>query len=304
MGGTVVMYSNELRTTQQGSNYVDYNRSYHPGLEARLLTEDFCNCMYLSLRASREDDSFYYIKDKNLKDLIGFYYETSEHDFDEIICQCIFDLIIHGKAYIEQVLFFDKDNKLAKIQFVPVRAKRHMKIFGTLYYYLKRYDKKWIFGHINCNNLIDLNLKDIGYPKHYFKSIFKKLDKLERRDLKSKKFDTDKKSGFDFDLFRRKQDLKKLKVLKNLKWSDRGNNQFITEPYLVYREMQFDLLQEQILKYVIKQINESLKQTGDKYGFSGKIQYDSKTKTYATLLEQLRTGEKNCEQVSKVVFSV
>lgn len=304
MGGTIVMYRDELRSTQQGTNYVDYNRSYHPGLGAHLLTEDFCNSMYLSLRASREDNSFYRIEDKKLKELIGFYYQTSEYDFDQMMCQCIFDLIIHGKTYIEQVLFFDKDNKLAKIQFVPLRAKRHMKIFGTLYYCLKKYDKQWIFGHVNCNYLIDLNLKDMGYPKRHFKSILKKLDKLKRKDLNSTNLGFDKKSGFDFDLFRKKQDLKMLKVLKELKWNNRGNNQFVTEPYMVYRAMQFDLMQERFLRYVIKQINEALKRTGIKYGFSGKIQYDSKTKTYDTLLEQLQTGEKNCEQVSKVVFSV
>lgn len=288
-----------LISTQQNTNYCDYTASYNPNITSQRFLEQFCN-IRISLK-SRENDFFYYVKDKKLKNLLGLNGEVSEYDFDKIINSSLYDLLVYGKTYIEQILYFDKEDRLVKLRFLPVRHRRMFRIFTKLYYSVKKFDGKRIRGHIDSKNLVVLKLKDMNYSKRYFKRIFKKQGKNEQiyNDLMFSN-----KRNYGFDLVRKRSELKDLKTNKKIYWSQTASNQYISEPYLVYRSMKFDLLQKKFLDYVLEKLNISIRKLGCKYGFEGEIEYKAKTDKYDECFEKLNSGEMNCEEVGKIVFQV
>lgn len=287
----------ELYSTQQSTNYCDYEDTYRPNLTTQRFLEQFCS-IRISL-SNRGDDCFYYVRDKKLKDLLGLNGGFSEYDFDKIISSTMYGLLVYGKTYIEQILYFDKKDNLVKIRFLPIRYKRMKRIFSKLYYSVKKFDGKYVRGHIDYKNLIVLNLRDMNYSKKHFKRIFRKQDKKERiyNDLMFSG-----KVKYDFELLRTRSELKDLKITRNVFWCKTPNNQYISEPYLLYRSMKFDLIQKDFLDYILEQINVSIKKLGCKYGFEGKIEYKAKTDKYDECFEKLNSGQMNCEEACNIVF--
>lgn len=302
MGGKVVMVVNAKRTsTQQSVNFIDYGKGYHPGMTANNFLTEFCNVVG-NLRRSIYEDSFFYFKksDKKLSTLLGFFTNLDGFDLEQSIRNIIYDLLLYGKTYAEVILFFDEKNTLDEIEIKPIRYKRQIIIFNKLYYCVKKFDGTYEFGHIDKQNLLIFNLKDMGFSKSFFKRRMKKLDKLDKNllDLPSTSPD------FNFDIYKKKTELKNLKIMKKVYWTESLRNKHISEPYLVYRSMKLHLLQKEFLDYVLGKYNEKLNQVGKEHNFTGKIRYKTKTVDYNTLINELQSGEKNCEQIADLIVGV
>lgn len=288
----------ELKSTQQSTDFVDYTKSNTVGLTAQRFLEDFCHLSF-SLKPKKESSKFYYTDSKKLKELLQMNYGTFEHDFDKVIHDSIYNLLVYGKVYIETVLYFDKNENLCQLKLIPIRYKKMIRIFNRLYYTVKKYDGSRQYGYIDCKNLIKLTLKDVGYRKRTFSSLFRKMD---RNETKYNKLMYDKELSGDFDYVRRRKDYKTLKVNKKTFWTENTGNEYISEPYLVYRSMQFDLLQNKLLDYVLNNINISLETIGKLYGFVGKIEYRAKTEKYNEYFEKFYCGKMNCNELADLIF--
>ena len=91
--------------------------------------------------------------------------------------------------------------------------------------------------------------------------------------------------------------------MKDVYWSARkNNNKYITEPYLIYRQMQYEKLANTFLEYLITNINTDIHGINKKIGVNGNIKFDSITKNYDELLVEFNTGKTNCKEIGDIIF--
>ncbi len=66
--------------------------------------------------------------------------------------------------------------------------------------------------------------------------------------------------------------------------------------------MMFEKLRTNFLEYLISKINKDIDSIKDETKYSGKIIFDSIAQNYDELITEFESGEKNCEQIGKVIF--
>lgn len=289
-------------SSRQTSDYLPYpffKRKKRISLYGDMLLQDFCMYFSIILRKKNDYRQFYKIDvpDNCLLNLLE--YDNGmflEYDLDKLLADNLADLLHYGKSYVELVRIFDKDKKLIGIKFIRFRNNIQVHIGKKIYYVLRKCDGKIVTGKIDTENVISFKLRDIGYSKSYFKKLFRKLHKYDTNFLK---LSMDSKSGFEMDVYEKKQDYELLKLGHNVRWLGRKfDNYYVNEPYLLYIRMEEMKLKEAMLSQLLSKYNEKLANVGKKYGFLGKICFDSKTSKYSDLYKNLMKGMKNCEEVS------
>ena len=61
-------------------------------------------------------------------------------------------------------------------------------------------------------------------------------------------------------------------------------------------------IKEKILNKLLRKYNKKLLEIGKKYGFEGKICYETRPLKIDNLYNELVEGKKNCEQVSNEIY--
>ncbi|MBS5116113.1 MAG: hypothetical protein KHY88_10580 [Erysipelotrichaceae bacterium] len=275
-----------------------YNSAY-----TNMFYQDFCSHLSIALKNKRDYRNFYKIKsNENLEELLEYNdYNFLEYDFDELLRNNLLSLIHSGKEFIEIVRWYD-ENKLVKISFMPFKNLIQIHLFNYYFYLTKTNESKFRIGKINANDVIKMNVKEMGFSKRYFKRLFKKLRKLDYSNTDLSLI-LDKNSGYDTEVDKRKKEYIFLKECKKIRWLGRNyDNYYASQPYLLFVRMEEVKLKENILTYLLKKYNERLNSIGDIYGFSGELYFDNKSVNYRKLLKELYEGTKTCEEVSKVFF--
>ena len=276
-----------------------FKRKRKNGLYRNMFLQDFC--MHFSIILRKKNDFRHFFKidapNKRLHDLLEYNGSMFlEYDLDKLLADNLADLINYGKSYVELVKIFDKDKKLIGIKLIRFRNNTQVSIRNKIYYVSRKYDGKLITGKIDAENVISFKVQDIGYSKSYFRRLFRKLHKYDTNFLE---LSMDSKSGFEMDVYEKKQDYELLKLGHNVRWLGRKfDNYYVNEPYLLYIKMEEMKLKEAMLSQLLSRYNEKLANVGKKYGFLGKICFDSKTSKYSDLYKDLMKGMKNCEEVS------
>ena len=301
------MKKNNLKSSQQTSNYVDYSTHKNKGYSGYgwMFEEDLCRDFSIVLAKWGKDREFYRVDAETLKlkklleyDDYGFL----EYKLDDLLSQNMNDLIYYGKAYVEVIRWYDEEDNLVRISFQPFHYKKQIAIGKNIYYQLRRQNGEKIRGKIRRKDTIAFSLKDLGYSVGSIKKVVKKLDKMEMADYT---LALDKDSGFDANVFQQKCEYKLLKITRKFYWPGMDtSSKSMSEPYMLYRHMKFLLVQKRFLDYLMQGYNKALENLGKEYGFEGRISYQSKTEGYEEVIENLRNGEMNCEQVGKVVFEM
>lgn len=278
------MMNETLKNSRKNLNnppYPDHRRKKEPGLYTSMFFQDFCKSFSITLGQINDRESFYRVEapDKKLESLLNYRdYRFLEDRLDDIFSQNLADLIECGKAFVEVVRWYDKDERLVGISLEPFRSTKR----------------------IQDEDVIVLNLKDFGYSKGYFKRLFKKLDKIKMPSLS---LTLGKNNGFDFDVFTRRNEFRLLEAGHDVRWLGRNyTNYYINEPYLLYFRMKELMLKEKILGILLEKYNAKLKEVGSKYGFEGQICFSSRTSGYDELFSELSQGQKNCQQVADVIY--
>lgn len=289
-------------SSRQSSHYLSYpffKRKRKISLYEEMFIQDFCMPFSIILRKKNAYRHFYKIDGPNNRLMNLLEYDNNmflEYDLDNLLANNLNDLLNYGKSYVELVKIFDKDNNLVGIELIRFRNNIQVRIGKKIYYVLKKFDGKIVTGKIDADNVISFKLRDIGYSKRYFRRLFRKLRKL---DASFFELSMDRKSGFEMDVYEKKQDYELLKLGHNIRWLGRKfDNYYVNEPYLLYIRMEEMKLKEEMLIKLLSKYNKKLAQVGNSYAFLGKIYFDTKTSKYSDLYKDLIMGIKNCEEVS------
>lgn len=294
-------------TSSQQSVYnrnILYKKQKYDSAYTNMFYQDFCSHLSIVLANKKDYRNFYKIKsNENLEELLEYDdYNFLEYDFDKLLSHNLSDLIHVGKEYIEIVRWYD-DNKLVKISFVPFKNLMQIHFFSNYFYLTKTNEGKFTIGRINANDVIEMNVKEMGFSRKYFKRLFKRLKKYDyfNTDLS---LILDKNSGYDIEINKRKKERIFLKVCKKIRWLGRNyDNYYVSQPYLLFVRMEEIKLKENVLTYLLKKYNERLNSIGAIYGFSGELYFDKKSVNYHKLLNELYEGTKTCEEISKVLYN-
>lgn len=297
---------NSLISTQASSNYIDYStykEKYSHNVVGDAFIREFCSGFSYSFRKDILCRDFYYIEEEKcrLKKLLLYdLYTSFSYEVDRVLETNMKDLLLHGKAYVEVVFWFDNRNELKKISFVPFWYKKQLCFNGDVYYKIRKFDGEIIQGRILKENIITFRLKDLGFSKRYFQRLLKKLGKIV---MPSTDLIEDESVGFDFEEFKKRQDKKTLYLLDRIRWKGiNNNNRYVSEPYLLYRNIKYQILRKEFMDYLLKGYNNKLQLLGRKYGFDGKIRYRSNLDKYESKWSDLRRGKINCEQLCDYIF--
>lgn len=279
------------------------------GTNQHMFVEDFCRSPSISLdpHPFEQNRDFYHIEPHNdtLRKLLCFNkFSFLEHDLDKLLSRILHKLIFSGIAYVEIVNQRDKNGIVKGISFVPISPIVKIKGREQTLFVSVSFDKKLKIYCIGNDNLVVLRLKDLGFSRFEFRRLMRRLKKLDLTDVSDFSLDS-KKLGFDFNQYIHKTEFNLLKVTKQVYWYGRnGNNQHLSESYLLYRVAKFKMLQKSFLDYMLKKINSGLEIHKAEFGFNGKIVADCDSVDYMKEFERLWAGEINTSQLSKQVFRV
>lgn len=277
--------------------------SYQKSLYASMFIDDFCSsfsCSFSGINKSRE---FFKIEPSNSyleKILTNKRYSFLEYDFDQLLQQNMYSLILSGQSYVEIVLAKDENGELQEIAFEPLVIETAWRKKGTTIFRACGYDKKVVKYEIPNERLIKFSLKDLGFTPHYF---IKLINRMKSLDLPNPSLVTVGKMGFNITDFKQMSERKLLKLNDKTYWLGRNyNNEFLSECYLLFRVANYKMLRFRFLDYFLKEYNQSLKRLGDNYGFSGRIITSTKI-NYNDCLEKLAKGDFNTSQASNFINS-
>lgn len=213
-------------------------------------------------------------------------YDFSD-DFEKIIDDIAYDLVAFGRAYIylHPVKKQSVSMELESIEIQRLKGFVQKKNKTKTRFYVKRGDETVEKIIMPMNQLIELDIKDIGYNRHYFRNIIKKLDKCDATDtlLKMQMNSVE----YDYLVHKEKLKMRELKVLKDIGWfmSDDG----LSDSYILYKRIELNQLRIRFLTYILDKLNDGLKSLIDIN--DGEIVAHIKALNYDQLWSEYSRGE-------------
>ena len=277
------------------------------GAYPSIFIQDLCASFSIGLSPHplERDRDFYRVEppDDSLKDLLCFEdFMFLEYNMDKLLTGAMEDLISYGKAYLEIVSWRDTEGSVKGVSFAPVKPLAVLKGRDKTLFTSVLYDRKLKWYCIENRNLIVLQLKDLGFSHFSMQRFLKKIKQYDLTSVTDMSLNPDK-TGFDFNAYIRKSDFNLLKTTKKVYWYGRkGDNQYLSESYLLYRATKFKMLRKDFLNYMIHQINDGLHYHKVEAGFCGKLVANCEDIDYMDEFEKLWAGEINTSQLSKRVF--
>lgn len=294
-----IIGSNSPITTEiYDDNYYKYCIKKTLPLNAKMFIEDFCLSYSIVLSEDRHNRNFYRFDGEKERFEQLFGYDFLEYEFDEILSDITKNLLLFGKAYIIKTCIYDNKNELVKIKYNCLNCKKIKKRIHNLCCSGIDANGNSFKRKTDLKNIITFSLNDIGFKKGFFLRRIKKLKKLElpQIDLAKNKF-------FSIKDLSDKQEIYLLKLMRKIYWSGRNyTNQYINEPYLLFRIMMFKKLQNTFLEYIIHRINDDIKNNKKAIELTGKIVFESVTNNFDSLLMELNKGTKNCQEINNIIY--
>lgn len=272
-----------------------------------MFIQDFCASFSIGLSPHPldRDRDFYRVEppDDSLKDFLCFEdFMFLEYNMDKLLTGAMEDLISYGKAYLEIVSWRDTEGKIKGISFAPIQPLAVLKGKDKTLFASVLYNKKLKWYCIENTNLVVLQLKDLGFSRFSLQRLLKKIKEYDLTNVSDMSLNSEK-TGFDFSEYIRISEFNLLKTTKKVYWYGRkGDNQHLSESYLLYRAAKFKMLRKDFLNYMIHQINTSLHYHKVEAGFCGELVVNCEDIDYMNEFEKLWAGEINTSQLSKIVF--
>lgn len=291
------------KNTQEGPKVEDLKYSLYiqkqlMHLEPYMFVEDMTHHYSVTLCKKFSNELFFDFDGDYEKFKAVFGYDFLRYELDKLLSRITKNLLFFGMAYVERVFWFDENDTIKRVTYHCINCFRIKNRCKNIIYSLKDSNGKKYKGKIDRDNVIVFKLKDIGFSKRFFLKKIKKLKKLEfpKAHLSSNK-------DFSWSVLNSKQDYHLLKIMKDVYWSARkNNNKYITEPYLIYRQMQYEKLANTFLGYLIEKINADIRSLSKKTKIVGDIKFESITECYDELLGDFNAGKKNCKEVGNIIF--
>ena len=150
---------------------------------------------------------------------------------------------------------------------------------------------------IQRNQLIEFNIKEIGFKKNYFRRILKKLEKCDIT-LSDMSAASSKETGYDYLVHSKKSRLNELKAVKGIGWT--FDNQGLSDSYILYKKIQGDKLRIKLLDYILETLNCGLEAFLDKPG--GKLIARKKTLDYDQLWKEYTDGKVTATELTNILY--
>lgn len=254
------------------------------------------------------NDVFYTTSDKDK--LLGKYlcyenYHYLDYDFEKILTSSLYDLIFFGRAYVECILLRDDKGDLVGVEFLPIKAKRLLNFFKVSWFAGKNYEKKLSLFHVPNKHIVSYDLKELGYKRNHFRKRFRKLKKLDITGATKLTISPDMKKHFDFSVYASKKDRDKITVFSDVGWMGRDfDNKNVSESYLLYQRAKYLSFKWKMLQYLLKGINDCVKNFESVLNTSASITVTSSEQDYFALFDKYANEEITADELSNQLFKV
>jgi len=298
--------NNALHSSRQSPQCVNGLKKYKNSLYTDMLLRDLTNSFSICLSPKENRNCFYFVEPAkdSLENLLSIRtYRWDDYDFDKLLDEITWYLVVNGKAYLEIVLWKNDEGDYVGLSFEPIHSKRSI-FFQTKYYFWgENTSGERISFSIDKKRIICFDLKEIGLSRYYFINLFRRIARINI--LNSTNFIVDSKlqGKYNSEEHIRRNEFLLLKYTKKIFWYGRnGSNQHLSESYLLYRAAHLKLWRKRFLDYLIEKLNDGLKRYKEEVGFEGKIKVKECEYDYLKELERYKSGEINAEQLANMVF--
>jgi hypothetical protein len=263
-------------------------------LERSIFIEDLTLSYSISFSNRTNKDDFYKIvptaKGSIFEYLREGYYDFTRYDLDKLLSHITHELITKGESFV--VLDEDiKDGSLQSwhLRTVPWQSYRSHKNALTIKQGNNECTRTETFEK---EKVLRFSLKDIGLSGDVFR---KAMSRIQRTSLTSRvKPEFFYNKNYDYFQHSKACDLEFLSATKHIYWNGRSyNDQYVSVPYVLYKQGKWLQLRLTIFNYLMNKINEFIKDYSKQYDLTGEIQYNScfSMETITTILSQYSLGE-------------
>ena len=185
------------------------------------------------------------------------------YKLEQIIDKIIFSLLRYGRAFL--ILNMDKTqmsadreceqqetNKLFIEEKKGILIKDRFNTYHFWYLLFGKDDPKELV--VTKDNIIEFDIHELGYSRHYFNDVVKKLDKYNI--LKIGDFVLDPPNGYDYSVHSKNNRMMQLKITKEIGWLPLSND--ISASYNIYRGIKQRQVQVELLRYVVDKFNNGI----------------------------------------------
>ena len=245
-------------------------------------------------------------KDKLLEQYLCYEsYHYMRYDFEKILTSSLYDLIFFGRAYAELILLKDDKGDLKGLEFLPIKAKRLFNCFKVSWFAGKNYEKKLSLFHVPNKYIISYDLKELGYKRNHFKKRFRKLKKLDITVATNLMLSSDMKKHFDSSTYVNKKERDKITVFSDIGWIGRDyDNKNMSESYFLYQRAKYLNFKWKMLQYLLKGVNESIKNFASVLNTSASITVTSTEQDYFALFDKYVNEEITADELSNELIKV
>lgn len=293
----------KYKSSQTGKNGKSKNKKHKLSFYPHMFIQDYCLDFSISFSGFNSHDDFYKANTIILSKLL----EEENHlffkyDLSELLSGIMHDLIFYGQSSVEIVLYFNDSNEVIGISFFPLNYVMKIPFLRRKHFFAKSFNEGLIYYYVEKKRLTEFNIRELGITKKFFNKILKKLSKLGISDISL----GNRTPNIDYEFYKRDEEYKLLNFTKGVYWDGRNsNNQFVNEPYYLYRLTKYNILRLRILKYLLSKINTSLIRIGKEYSFQGeiecKLEIDEKISFLKTSYEKYEKKEINQDQLLEIL---
>jgi len=242
-----------------------------------------------------------------INDLLkGQYHYYSSYDMERVISRISYSLMAYGKAYF----YIHPEYSVKKAD--DGTTTKVLKSFeiGEIEGFIKRRTKEEI---IFCrkgfnseaeniqmlqNQLVILDIKELGFSRRFFTHILKKLSKCDITE-KSTDMITNHSDVYDFMYHTERKKLAELRTIRKIGWS--FGTEKLSDSYIMYKKIQEDELRLRFLEYIVRKINDGLHRfLGDD---SGELVARVNRKEYKQLWNDYTEGKITGTELTALLFS-
>ena len=295
-------YNNKYTPSNQHPSYF-IKHKYLESIYSYMLLEDFSMNFSIEFTHDRDSEKFYKVEpaDDKLKEYLTFEdYSFFRYDMDKILQNIMYSLLIDGRTYLEIVLWADAAGHIAGISLEPFSAIPVLKLRDKYTFCAQTHDQKCRCFSMLKRNVISFDLKDLGFPRNYFRRLFRRMKPFETSLYsmsKNRQF-----QNVDFDAHIKKRDFHFLKLTKRIGWLGRNySNPNLSEAYLLHRTIRYKTLKKRFLDYFLAQINQGLEAFQDDLEFHGKIVIPEFDTEHATDWAKMQRGEMGYSAISNLI---
>ena len=264
------------------------------GEYAAMFIQDFCS--FLSLE-SHNYGRLLTVNNQHLLELLKYDNRNLCYELEKDFNQVATILLLYGKAYVEIITVKSKSGELGNISFRILNTGHAKKIGDFVHFSAQTLEKEEVQFFIQARNLIEFDLKDLGFKRKYFARLIAKMNKL---DLPTELLES---HDFDITIYSQKVEKQLLKINKRTHWFGRNyKNQYMNDAYLLYRIMCFKELQWKFFKYIVSKYNEALAALSKSEDIQGQIVIQETVPEFNDYYIKLNEGQINFEQLTNLLY--